>query len=392
MNFVYINMANISIPAISSALSPSWGYWNATPETFKDFPLYQFATASPDVPNALVYPGYSMVELVPGLPPLKVPFGSPGLAYDVISTNRTLLQRLFGIADPFTFILTPTMLFDNASIALQNLVEDSRSHIVIQPLMGTKEFFECDGLLPSEGSLTPDCLDPMYNRKRRGGSRRYETMFSVLSDSTANQLASLDAFRQLGIRSLAVFRDASVERTTFSKHAALATVAAANQLNIAVLDMISMEDGFCLNVGSARAPTCPPPELKDQQQIFPRNLTARQMAERIAALNPDALVLLGTPGTSAGWSFGQMFHGFLALGYTPRMVSWGGGLDGAIAEWMPNKELDMQVRQADTCSTQRTFYASNGTCSCGLMCLPFVCHPSLSFRSTPGTASPGIQS
>ena len=342
MNYVYINLANISIPDIPGTLSSSWGYWNATPDTYKDFPLYMYATASPDVPNAFVYPGYTMVELVPGLPPFKVPLGSPGLAYDLISTNKTTLKRLFGIDEKFTFILAPTMLFDNASIALQNLVEDSRSQIVIAPLTGTKEMYECDGLLPADGSLTPDCLDPQYNRMRRGGSRRFETLFSVLCDSTANQLASLDAFRQLGIRSLVVLRDASVERTTFSKHAALATVAAANQLNIAVLDAITMIDGSCLNTGAARAATCPPSNLKEQQQIFDHNMTAMQMAEHIVALNPDALVFLGTPGTSAGWSFGQLFYGFRTLGYTPRMVSFGGGMDGAMAEWLPGKELDMQ--------------------------------------------------
>jgi len=102
--------------------------------------------------------------------------------------------------------------------------------------------------------MTPDCLDPKFDRNRRGGARRFQTLVSTLVDSSTNQLAALESFHTLGVRSVIIVRDASSYGLTFSMHAAKVARDAANQLNIKVLDMIELTHGIC----PGGSPACPP--------------------------------------------------------------------------------------------------------------------------------------
>ena len=198
--------------------------------------------------------------------------------------------------------IPPAAFFDNAPAALMNSIEPTLSHVVIHPLMTARSLFICDGLLPANGSLTPDCLDPLLNRKKRGGARRFSSLFSTLADSETNQLVALDLLRTLGVKSVVIIHDgADIGVSSFSAYAAPVTASAAEQLNIAVLATIGLVVGICDDVpgvtGSARAANCPPLEYPSQHQTWPDGLDSLGMAGRIAALDPEALIFIGTPGS-----------------------------------------------------------------------------------------------
>ena len=131
----------------------------------------------------------------------------------------------------------------------------------------------------------------------RGGARRFNTLFTTLSDASSNQLAALDSFHTLGVRSIVIVRDAVHSAFTLSLHAAKVTADAAAQLNIAVLEIVVLVKDVCPG-----SPLCPA-EVPDAQ-LFPGGQSAEQVAARIAGLNPDALVILGQPGSTASWSIG----------------------------------------------------------------------------------------
>ena len=122
----------------------------------------------------------------------------------MVSKNQTLLEEKFGITNglPFTFILQPQLSRDPLNnILLDNFgVEDMQSHIVFNTLNAGAPAVRCDGL-PTAQSLTQDCNATSFDfrssstpgffppRLRRGGDRRYKTMFGALfdSDRTSNQ-------------------------------------------------------------------------------------------------------------------------------------------------------------------------------------------------------------
>jgi hypothetical protein len=122
----------------------------------------------------------------------------------MLSSNVTTLNRTFGVDKPFTFIVAPVLLLKEAgNIALVNRFEDTQTHVMVNPFLPNVEDFVCDGKPPAL-SLTPDCLSLQFNRTRRQGARRYQTLFGVLFDSTSNQYSALDVYHTKGIKSTVI--------------------------------------------------------------------------------------------------------------------------------------------------------------------------------------------
>jgi len=332
LNFVYINLANSPLPPGlpnpdgSGPVPVEWTHWNYD-LTFQDVPYFIYLSQASNVAGSLVYAGDRFFNF------------PPGIMHRLISQDPAVLSE-FGVDRPFTFIVPSAMTLESTTAIMANLVENDRSHIIVHPLMVTQELFVCDGL-PYNVSLTPDCLDPLLGRKPRGGARRFETLISTLSDASGNQLAALESFHTLGVKSIVIIRDAPLLDMTFSLHTAKLTRDAAVQLNIRVMDMIAMEDAtdICLR----RQPNCPPTEnAMGPTQVFPNGWLPSDAAAHVARLNPDALIIIASAVAGAANAIGRMFHSLQHdFDWTPKAISWGGGIDGIIPKWMPNGEEDL---------------------------------------------------
>jgi hypothetical protein len=259
-----------------------------------------------------------------------------------VSTDPSVLMATFGVTEPFTFIIPPALFLTDASIALANLFENNQSAVIVHPFLGDREAFQCDGL-PEKTSLTPDCAA----RNRTEGVRRFNVMHSTLSDTTTNQFAALDYFHTLGITSVVLIFEPFLPGATGGYWTAQASVAYAKQLNIKVLAQISLQDGTAECIADPltnQLPAwCAPEEIAKagQVQVFSDQQTPYMMAQNITGLSPDALIICGTPTSAAAWATGELFRGFQQIGYTPQMVSFGGGMEGIVANFMPNGAADM---------------------------------------------------
>ena len=255
----------------------------------------------------------------------------------VFSTNSSVLLANYGISTPFTYVVPSLLTLDSFTIPSLNLIEDAQSHVVVHPFLSAKSDFVCDG--KSVGSMTADCLAAPYNRFRRGGARRFQTLFSLLFDSTANQYAALDSFHTFGVKNVAILRESDNE---FSTNAGTVAAAAAEQLNIKVLkDYVTVSRGDCKIGNVSRTdPICPPVHLgglySSQSHVFPNNKSAWDVARELKALGVEGLIILGSPRSGASWTFGRLFTALRDVGHTPKAISWGGSLDGWMQRWLDN--------------------------------------------------------
>lgn len=304
VNFVYINLAGADGTALQADYATY--YSTSTLPLFMASGTYAFATNT-----------------------------NPFNAY-IRSTNPLLLNALFGITQPFTYIIIPPLFADDFVPTFMNNIEDSQSHVVVHSFLTAKDLFICDGL--TTGSATPDCLQ--YNRTRRGGARRFETLFSTMFDSTMNQNAALDSFHTLGVKSVVIIREAPAA-STFSKYAGEEAQTSAEQLNVDVLgDEIAFTTIMACDPAKpdTNGPNCPPYSLgskyNSQTQIFPNDRTPDDVAAELLALNADALVILANPSSAASWTFSRLFAGMRKVGYTPKAISWGGGPEAGVTNFM----------------------------------------------------------
>ena len=283
-------------------------------------------------------PLFMIAGTYPGFPgsasdPSDAPDGTPiGIFRQVTSTNITTLSAKFGITQPFTYIIPPFLMLDAPTNVLANLVEDAQSHIIIHPFASSRETFVCD----ADSGMTPDCA----LRGRLEGARRFETLFAVFCDSTYNTNAALDSFHTLGIKSIAIIQDAWDPSATFTKWAGIQAKAIAASLNIEVAEHYTLTSEGCIpaNPGDPVLPSCPPAglPLKSQNQVFPLNQTARSVAERLKKLSPDALVIVAATVSGGSWTLAQLFMAMQEVGYTPKSISWAGGIDsGGMLAFLP---------------------------------------------------------
>jgi len=349
-NFVYINMGGLDFSAVYANASASvsavpgttttttnyssWGavdYSNVGPT---GFPWFLTATTSRTIPTSAGYPG--------------------GMFWKVVSQDPAVLMANFGIDAPFTFIIPPSIFGSAASGTLLNLVEyPTPTAVVINPFMTAEEDCRCDGL-PAATSRSPDCLvapsyAPDYGtgvvRNRRQGARRFEALFSVMVDTTANQQSALEEFHQLHVGSIVILVEALQAKSPnyFPRDCAAATVDAAGVLGINVLDTISLVEAVCVSSVAGFVPpaNCPPPTIKDQTHVWNNSLTGLDIARYIAALNPDALIILGSPSSSSSWSLAQLFRGLQTIEWTPKAISVGGGTENSIRPFLASPSTDL---------------------------------------------------
>ena len=331
MNFVYFNLANKVLPTIPGVLSADQAQWDySLDKLYNGYPIFLATTALPTVPGSFTFPGLAQY----GLP--------AGDAFKLVSTDPNVLMATFGVSTPFTFIVPPALFLTDASVALANLFENALSAVIVHPFLGDREAFECDGL-PAAVSLTPDCAA----RNRTEGVRRFNVMHSTLFDTTTNQYAALDYFHTLGIRSVVLIFEPFLPGATGGYWTAQASVQYAKQLNIKVLAQISLEDGTAecvIDTLTSQLPSyCAPADIAKtgQVQVFGDQQTPYQMALNITGLAPEALIIAGTPTSAAAWAIGELFRGFQQIDYTPQMVSFGGGMEAIVANFMPNGAADM---------------------------------------------------
>lgn len=309
LNFVYINLAGANGTA-----------------TFAD---YSKVYASNNVPTFVITTTYSGT----GYSAFDT-----GLMADVLSQNTTVLKDKFNITQPFTFVVPPSLFLDTPTVTLVNQVEDAQSHVIVVPFATSRELFVCDGLA-AVNSTTPDCLSTKYNRNRRSGARRFQTMFSTMFDSTANQYAALESFHTMGVTSTVIIADAHSTSSTFSYWASEMAQAEAEVYNIDVLLTYTLTDLTSAVCTSSSAPSnCPPVSLgglyASQTQAFPDGKTVYDVAAEIKASGAESVIILAAASTGGAWTIGQLFTAFKAVDYMPETISWGGGVDSGITSWM----------------------------------------------------------
>jgi hypothetical protein len=291
-------------------------------------------------------PAYLVAFFQAGGPRVLAAYGmshlpSTDLYSQIVSKNQTLLQEKFGITNglPFTYILQPMLARDPLNNILFNNfgVEDLQSHVVFNSLNAGAPAVRCDGL-PTAKSLTQDCNGTARDlrgpvpatfppRIRRGGDRRYKTMFGSLFDSEPNQQSALENFHTLGVKSIAIIYDVQSHVATDSSGY---TYNAAAQLRISVPISLLLSTNQCdPNVPPEKYPEhCAPVEInreKAQTYSFDRR-TPLSVALEIQAANIDALVFLSDTPSKGAWAVGELVKQMKKIGYSPKAVSCGGAL------------------------------------------------------------------
>jgi hypothetical protein len=267
----------------------------------------------------------------------------PGGLFDQLAYNSS---SLLGANRTFTFII-PHPLLSTFVYGLLNRIEDQLLAILVHPFLSTATAFVCDGL-PSAVSATPDCRSAPYDRDRIAGQRRFDTLISVLPDLSNDADTTLDFFYTVGIRRIAVIADAGEYSSLVYKKA----LEYADELNIKVLTstMFSvLVSGQCPTVVddttlSDAFPHCPPPSqlLLSQNQVWPNGATALDWATQLQSLGVEGVIVIGTIGTGAGWSIGQLVGAMQAINWTPKMLSWVGAFEkSSLAAYLPHGKADM---------------------------------------------------
>jgi hypothetical protein len=112
LNFVYINLANMHLPAglpmpdhPGDTIPTSWGDWNYD-VAFQGVPYFLYLAQTDYVPGSFVYPG--------SIFPYPAP---PGMLYRLISKDPAVLAE-FGVTEPFTFIIPSIMMLEDATVSV----------------------------------------------------------------------------------------------------------------------------------------------------------------------------------------------------------------------------------------------------------------------------------
>ena len=287
-----------------------------------------------------------------------------GLFARILSQDTQMLSRDFGINTPFQFIIPPVLIQPSATQALALMTEQNRTAIIIHPLTSSREMFVCDGIdapapfnskpityenTDTSISLTPDCLSTRYNRKRRAGARRFETLFSVLVDSAYNQNAALDSFHTLGIKRVAILRAPNVWKgSTFPKWAGETAANIAEQLNIQVVEMLTLVTRDVHENITNLAPSCrncPPTDTRifvsTTVLVLPEDETGTELALRWKRAGVEALIILLVAETSGCWTVAQLWHGMKANDWSPKAISFGGNPEQCIQPFLPDPKSDL---------------------------------------------------
>lgn len=345
-NFVYLNLGGLNYTntysyLLSLGVKPAldfsrWGTVDYTHTSSTGFPFHMVGTTSLNIPGSAGTPG--------------------GLFSKLVSQDASVLLENFGITKPFTFIIAPPLMLGAAAGVLGNYVEyPSPKAIIINPFLSNDQDFRCDGLRVN--SRNPDCLTAPsyapYERTRRQGSRRFESLLSVMVDTLGNQQSALDTFHLLKVKSVVIIVEALGFQGTnyFPTDCARYTANSAELLNIKVTEIISLMSEFCVAPPVAanlsrdpfvRAANCPPTSFVNQDNAWRNGMSGLDMATYIGhELNPDALIFIGSPSSGAGWSIGELFRGFQTIDWTPKAVSFGGGIESTAVRFMPLGALDL---------------------------------------------------
>ena len=331
LNFVYINMANGWMPFIPNVIPADAAIWNYDPEkTISGYPLFMGYSTALEFPGSFMYPGS------PAIPALGMPAFDPGYIHKVVSTDPTVLKAEFNITEPFTFIVPPPLLLLGPTTYLANLVEDAQSHIIIHPFLGDREAFMCDGIMDPSLTKTPDC----NLRGRKEETRRFNTLFTTIMDTSTAQVAAVDHFHTLRITRMVLLHEPFFTGESLGYYASIAVQQAAKQLGIHIVGTYGLVDGKY----GCNQTWCPPPAIQSQGQTmgWSEGRTPKQLAEIIAGLDPRAIIILSSPTTAGAWAIGELFRGFKELKWTPSAVSISGGGEAIMQQYMPNGADDMR--------------------------------------------------
>lgn len=264
----------------------------------------------------------------------------PGGLFDRLAYNSS---TILGGNKTFTFFIANPMM-STFVYGLVNRLEDNLGGIVIHPLLVSSEAYVCDGVASSQ-SLTPDCLSSTYGRRRLDGARRFETLFSVMPDVSADATTTLNLFHTLGVKTIAIFRDALITGKSYNRNVFDSALITAEELNLHVVlaDGLDVADGIQCPSSGLRGNNCPPLDIfASQNQVWPNGTTGIDWARRLQLLNPDAVVFIAGTGSPGCWSFGQLVRGMQSVDWTPKMLSWVGAFEKtSMASFLKNGKEDM---------------------------------------------------
>jgi len=294
MNISYVNMGSVDW----SKLDPSSGY-----------PLDGFAT----IARA----------------------NAPGGLFDTLAYNSS---ALLGGNKTFTFFVAHPLLLTFVYPFL-NRIEDERLGIVVHPLLTPESAFVCDGITDPLLSTTPDCTSSKYGRNRLAGARRFETLFSVMSDLSNDATTTLDLYHTIGVKTIALFYDASSATATYSLLAAQTAILYSEGLGLNIL--VNKQLVRTTSAACAINQNCSP-TASTTMQVWPNGTTGLFWAAQLRDLNIDAVMIIGGTGSTGTWAFGQLFRGMQEMDWTPKILSWIGAFEKTtMSSYLPNGKLDM---------------------------------------------------
>ena len=138
-----------------------------------------------------------------------------------------------------------------------------------------------------------------------------------------------------------IIRDEVARDVTDAQWTGLVAQQTLEQLDIAVLQhILTHTEPSCDSDTPAR--NCPPPEIYAfQKQTWRDGATGLEIAQHIAALNPDALMIIGNVGDALAWSVAQMLVGFQVIDWTPKSISWAGALEDSVGQFSTHGRADL---------------------------------------------------
>ena len=248
-----------------------------------------------------------------------------GFAYDLFMTST--------YGGPYPFAVAPYATNVVPLAVLADVCEEYGTCIISSGFTASAPMFACRESL-TDGSLPEDCV----RRGRLSGTRRFDHFLSVLFDASAVSVSGLDTFHVIGVKTLYVLSDGALQ-SFFPMDAAATAVEFAKELNIKVVGQTEL-----VQCDPTRIPGNCPQFQKDGQpavgevQILPSNQTTEEFAAQLMQLNPDALIILATTNGGSIYTIGSLFDGFRSVGWTPRIINFGGGGDSVLAPYLTKPE------------------------------------------------------
>ena len=202
------------------------------------------------------------------------------------SWANTLVKQLANATGPYGrqhFLLSPLQGNDVVTLLTSLACEESGTCMVVSPSAVESRLFICKDPLP------PDCVQ----RKRRVGSRRFESTVSAASNGDFWASGSLALFARQGVQRVYVIAESWSDATVAQLRST------AKQLGVAVMGVQRIE---------------PASESWD-----PYNTSAAAVSAQVQSLAPDMLIVISSGANPA---LLQLLLQFQSMDYLPAAVAW----------------------------------------------------------------------